>query len=81
MDFVGVRAVPARSVALGNASEERHRYAVQLEAEHTDRVDAIVGGDGQAARDAARRHLVNSIQRHHGKRRRAVSGAEGGGPA
>lgn len=73
MDFIGVRAVPARSVALGSAGEDRDAYAAQLELEHARLIDAIIYGDVQEARAAAREHLVNSIQRHQGKRSRAVS--------
>ena len=73
MDFVGIRSVPARAVVVGTDDAHRIRYAIQLEHEHNQLVEAIVAGDVEGARAAARSHLMNSITRHHGKRKRAQS--------
>lgn len=68
MDFLGVRSVPAREIAV-DTDYDHKAYALQLEKEHGELVQAIVTGSVEDARAAARTHLQNSIQRHQGKRR------------
>lgn len=73
MDFIGFRSVPARAVVVGSDDADRIAYAIELEHEHDRLIDAIVAGDVEQARAAARSHLMNSITRHHGKRQQAES--------
>jgi GntR family transcriptional regulator, transcriptional repressor for pyruvate dehydrogenase complex len=72
MDFIGVRSVPARSVAVGRDQGNRAAYALQLEQEHAAIVRAISKSNIEEARAAARAHLQNSIRRHQDLRRDAV---------
>lgn len=65
LEFLGARLVPPRSLVIGEQSPEaRPRYLAQIQSEHRQIVDAIIMRDVDAARDAARRHLLGSLERH-----------------
>lgn len=66
-DFLGTRLVPSRRLYLqGSDAQFERRYARIIERDHQAIFRAIVSGDALAARRAARRHIMNSIQRHRG---------------
>ena len=63
--FLGIRLIPNRSLAIRERDgEQLSQWLLALREEHAAIVDAIAAGDQRAAREAARRHLVNSIDRH-----------------
>jgi GntR family transcriptional repressor for pyruvate dehydrogenase complex len=65
VEFLGVRLVPPRNLYLRGRPEEDHQsYAATVRAEHEALLDAIVRMDTAAAREAARRHMQESLSRH-----------------
>lgn len=65
IDFLGVRLVPSRTLYLRDASAEQHRsYSMLIHDEHDDIFDAIVRMDPTSARECARRHMQESLNRH-----------------
>lgn len=65
MEFLGVRLVPPRSLALRDQpARAYHKYAEKVHAEHEAIVEAIVRMDPARARAAARRHMQESLTRH-----------------
>ena len=65
VDFLGVRLVPPRNMYLGDKPPEAHReYVLKVRAEHEAIFDAIVRMNAQAAREAARHHMQESLSRH-----------------
>jgi DNA-binding FadR family transcriptional regulator len=65
IDFLGVRLVPPRSLYLGERREPAHRaYAAKVRSEHAAVLDAIARMDVHKARQAARRHMQESLTRH-----------------
>jgi GntR family transcriptional regulator, transcriptional repressor for pyruvate dehydrogenase complex len=71
MGTLGGMMIPrARLEPPGPPTPERQTYLRRVNAEHESIVDAIVGGDPEAARAAMRTHLANSRER----RRRLAEG-------
>jgi DNA-binding FadR family transcriptional regulator len=65
IDFLGVRLVPPRNLYLRDQPTDAHRaYVDKVRAEHEAIVDAIVRMNPQAAREAARHHMQESLSRH-----------------
>ncbi len=65
IDFLGVRLVPPRRVYLAGRDDAAHRdYMRGIWKEHEAIFVAVEKGDPKAAGAAARRHMVNSLQRH-----------------
>ncbi|WP_275588784.1 FadR/GntR family transcriptional regulator [Croceicoccus hydrothermalis] len=65
IEFLGVRLVPPRNLYLGDRSPDEHEaYVERVHSEHEAIVDAIVRMNPEAARDAARRHMKESLSRH-----------------
>lgn len=65
IDFLGIRLVPPRSLFLQDQPADAHlAYARKVKAEHEAILDAIVRMDALKARDAARRHMEESLARH-----------------
>jgi GntR family transcriptional regulator, transcriptional repressor for pyruvate dehydrogenase complex len=65
IDFLGVRLVPPRSVYLRqNEVYMGESYREVIGAEHESIFDAIVVGDRDRARAAARYHMSESLKRH-----------------
>lgn len=65
IDFLGVRLVPPRTLYLRDESEEGHRrYAEMIHREHDAILDAIVRMDPATARQCARQHMQESLNRH-----------------
>jgi GntR family transcriptional regulator, transcriptional repressor for pyruvate dehydrogenase complex len=63
-EFLGERLVPPRSLPLGSEDpEDARRYLDQVHGEHELIVSAIAQMDVALAREAARRHLENSLDR------------------
>lgn len=64
-EFLGVRLVPSRRLYLhGDDPESHQRYSQRINRDHEAIYSAIEAGDANAARDAARLHLDNSIKRY-----------------
>lgn len=64
-EFLGTRLVPSRRLYLqGSDQEFKLRYAKIIERDHLAIYRSIAAGDPSGARRAARRHIMNSIQRH-----------------
>ena len=65
IDFLGIRLVPPRALFLDGQPREAHlAYAQKVNAEHEAILDAIVRMDAAKAREAARRHMEESLARH-----------------
>jgi DNA-binding FadR family transcriptional regulator len=65
IDFLGVRLVPPRNLYLRDQPAPAHSaYVAKVHAEHESIVDAIVRQDQTRARNAARRHMQESLSRH-----------------
>ena len=65
IEFLGVRLVPPRNLYLrGQPPEAQRAYVEKVRAEHEAIVDAIVRMNPAGARDAARRHMQESLSRH-----------------
>jgi GntR family transcriptional repressor for pyruvate dehydrogenase complex len=65
IDFLGIRLVPPRTLFLRDQPREAHlAYARKVNAEHEAILDAIVRMDARKAREAARRHMEESLARH-----------------
>ncbi|MGK6355763.1 FadR/GntR family transcriptional regulator [Sphingomonas sp. DT-207] len=65
VEFLGLRLVPSRTLYLGDQSDAAHQvYAAKVLAEHEAIVDAIIRMDSARAREAARRHMHESLTRH-----------------
>lgn len=65
IDFLGIRLVPPRSRYLRDDDALAHReYAATVRLEHDAIIDAIVRMDVGSAREAARRHMQESLSRH-----------------
>lgn len=65
VDFLGLRLVPPRNLYLRDQPPEAHvAYAAKVHAEHEAIVEAIIRMDSQSAREAARRHMQESLTRH-----------------
>ena len=65
VDFLGLRLVPPRSLYLRDQPTTTHRdYVAKVRAEHDMILDAIVRMDAEGARQAARRHMQESLSRH-----------------
>lgn len=65
IDFLGVRLVPPRNLYLRDRPPRAHdAYVEKVHAEHESIVDAIVRRDPAKARNAARRHMQESLNRH-----------------
>ena len=65
IDFLGVRLVPPRSLYLRDRPAPAHAaYVEKVHAEHESIIDAIVRKDQARARNAARRHMLESLKRH-----------------
>lgn len=64
-EFLGVRLVPPRALALrGNPEESPQDYARRVNDQHIAIVDAIARLDPDGARAAARAHMQHSLARH-----------------
>lgn len=64
-EFLGVRLVPPRALALrGNPEESPQDYARRVNDQHIAIVDAIARMDPEGARTAARLHMQHSLGRH-----------------
>ncbi len=64
-EFLGVRLVPPRALALRGSPEEGPEvYADRVNRQHAAIVDAIVRLDPDGARAAARTHMLDSLARH-----------------
>lgn len=64
-EFLGVRLVPPRALALrGNPEESPQDYARRVNEQHIAIVDAIARLDPEGARAAARQHVQHSLARH-----------------
>lgn len=65
VEFLGVRMVPVRTIYLRNQSASAHAaYFARINAEHEAIAEAIVRMDADAARYAARTHMIESLARH-----------------
>ncbi len=65
VDFIGLRLVPARDLYLRDQPPQAHAdYAALVRAEHEAILDAIIRMDPVTAREAARRHMQESLTRH-----------------
>ena len=65
IDFLGVRLVPPRNLYLRDQPAPAHdAYVEKVHSEHESIVDAIVRKDQTRARNAARRHMQESLNRH-----------------
>lgn len=65
IEFVGVRLVPPRTLALSSQSVDAlNAYSLMIQHEHEAILHAIELRDADGARFAARRHIGSSIQRH-----------------
>ena len=65
MDFLGVRLVPRRSLYLRNETPAvRFAYARTIHRDHEAIYTAIAAQDPGRARNAARRHMQKSLDRH-----------------
>lgn len=65
IDFIGARLVPARDLYLRDQPPQAHAdYAALVRAEHEAILDAIIRMDPMTAREAARRHMQESLTRH-----------------
>ncbi len=65
IEFLGVRLVPPRTLALRDQSDSALRaYSQTIQREHDAILSAIELRDGDGARFAARRHIASSIDRH-----------------
>ncbi len=65
VEFLGLRLVPSRTLYLGDKPREAHQsYAAKVLGEHEAIVDAIIRMDSVRAREAARRHMHESLTRH-----------------
>ncbi len=64
-DFLGTRLIPSRRLYLqGSDTQFERRYAKIIDRDHHAIFRAIVAADPAAARKAARRHMLNSLERH-----------------
>jgi DNA-binding FadR family transcriptional regulator len=71
LEFLGHYIIPRQSVRAAFTSQEEQRaYLERIQQEHREIVDAIAARDPEAARAAARRHLLNGLERY---RRMAVA--------
>lgn len=65
IDFLGLRLVPLRTIAFANQPASAHdEYFARIDAEHQSIVDAITRMNPEAARHAARHHMLESLARH-----------------
>ncbi len=66
LEFLGRYIIPRRTVSNGvmGTVEERSTYLERIQAEHVLIHDAIKARDPEAARQAMRRHLGNSLERY-----------------
>ena len=65
IEFLGVRLVPPRNVYLRDQPLRAHKaYVEKVHSEHESIIDAIVRMDSTRARNAARRHMQESLNRH-----------------
>ncbi len=65
IDFLGIRLVPPRTLYLRDGTEAQHReYSALIHREHDDIFDGIVRMDPAVARECARRHMQESLNRH-----------------
>jgi DNA-binding FadR family transcriptional regulator len=65
IDFLGVRLVPPRNLYLRDRPSAAHQdYADKVHDEHDAVLNAIVRMDIERAREAARRHMQESLMRH-----------------
>jgi DNA-binding FadR family transcriptional regulator len=65
MDFLGIRLVPRRAVYLRGQSDAAHQaYARSIQRDHEAIFAAIAAGDPVRSRNAARRHMQKSLERH-----------------
>lgn len=63
--FLGRRLVPPRTLFLRGATAEEHAaYVERVRQEHAAIVAAVIRMDAAAAREAARRHMQESLSRH-----------------
>jgi DNA-binding FadR family transcriptional regulator len=64
-EFLGVRLVPSRRLYLQGSDPKKHqRYARTINRDHEAIYAAIEAGDANAARRAARQHMVKSVKRY-----------------
>lgn len=64
-DFLGSRLVPSRRLYLqGSDSQFERRYARIIDRDHQAIFRAIAAGSAANARRAARKHMLNSLERH-----------------
>jgi len=65
IEFIGMRLVPARDLYLRDQPQQAHAdYAALVRGEHEAILDAIIRMDSPSAREAARRHMQESLTRH-----------------
>lgn len=64
IEFIGAGVIPAREIVSTNVAENTYEYTQIIQAEHLKIVDAIKCQDPDAARQAMKSHLDNSIERH-----------------
>jgi GntR family transcriptional repressor for pyruvate dehydrogenase complex len=65
IDFLGVRLVPPRTLYLRDQPLRVHKaYVEKVHREHESIIEAIVRMDPTRARNAARRHMQESLTRH-----------------
>jgi DNA-binding FadR family transcriptional regulator len=65
IDFLGVRLVPPRNLYLRDQPPRAQKaYVEKVHLEHEAIIDAIVRMDPTRARNAARRHMQESLNRH-----------------
>jgi GntR family transcriptional regulator, transcriptional repressor for pyruvate dehydrogenase complex len=65
IDFLGVRLVPPRNLYLRDQpARVQNAYIREVRLEHESIIDAIVRMDPARARNAARRHMQESLTRH-----------------
>jgi GntR family transcriptional regulator, transcriptional repressor for pyruvate dehydrogenase complex len=74
-DFLGLRLVPSRQLYLkGEHAMSPQDYARTINADHRAIFEAIEASDAEAAREAARRHMRTSYERHAAMRDEALTG-------
>lgn len=62
--MIGKTVIPRAALRDEDSEEDQSAYLRLIDAEHADIVEAISLGDGEAARDAMRRHLRGSQSRY-----------------
>lgn len=66
LHYLGSRTIPrARITRTAETDEERQHYLEKLLQEHQAIFEAVVSSSPQAARDAMRAHLTQSVARYH----------------